>query len=57
MVEDYKEPVWYHWGQQRMDTFIKQFQKKFIPKQYKEEKIVEIEQLVQGVLSIQENEI
>lgn len=38
-------------------TFTKQFQKKFIPEHYGEQKMAEFEQLVQGVLSVQEYKI
>lgn len=38
-------------------TFTKQFQKKFVPKHYREQKMTQFEQLVHGVLSVQEYEI
>ena len=36
------------------ETFVKQFQNKFIPEHCKEHKIVEFEQLIQDTLTIQD---
>ena len=39
------------------ETFVKQFQNKFIPEHYTEQKIAEFETLIQDTLTVQEYEI
>ena len=39
------------------ETFVTQFQEKFIPEHYKEQKIVEFETLIHDTLTVQEYEI